>query len=268
MQTVRLGDREVTRFILGGNPFSGFSHQTAEMDNHMRHYFTTACIKKVMAKAEAAGVNAFIGRADFHICRVLTEYWDEGGRIQWFAQTCPEIGAPEPSVDRAKAFGAAGVHVHGGYVDHLFAQGRIGEVQPVVARMREAGLVAGLAGHNPEVFRWAESVKLDVDYYMCCYYNSAHRDKRAEHVPGMKEWFLQEDRHIMTELVEGLSKPVIHYKIMAAGRNDPAEAFGYAARCMRAGDAVCVGIYDEQKPDMVAENVRLLEEAIAKAGRS
>ncbi len=56
------------------------------------------------------------------------------------------------------------------------------------------------------------------------------------------------DREKMTALIRNLSRPVIHYKIMAAGRNDPREAFAYAARAMRPTDAVCVGVYPAAPP--------------------
>jgi len=250
--------------MLGGNPFSGFAHQTPEMSRRMKRYYTTARIKATLAQAESLGINAFVGRTDNHIMRVLMEYWDEGGHIQWFAQTCPELGPPEPSVQRAADNGAQAVHVHGGYMDFLLAQGRIDEVVPVIDKIHQAGMAAGIAGHNPDVFRWAERVGLQVDYYMCSYYNSSHRDERAELVSGMKEWFLAEDRKTMTELIQNLSRPVIHYKVLAAGRNDPAEAFDYVAHSMREGDAVCVGVYTEDKPDMLAEDVRLLEESLAR----
>ena len=50
-------------------------------------------------------------------------------------------------------------------------------------------LPAGIAGHNPDVFRWAESVSLPVDFYMCAYYNSAHRDQRGVERPvALSEW--------------------------------------------------------------------------------
>ncbi len=265
METARIRDRDVSRFILGSNPFSGFSHQTPEIDDRMRHYFTSARIKQLLAQADSLGVNTFIGRADFHVCRVLTEYWDEGGHMQWFAQTCPEVGSSEVGIRRAASYGAVAVHIHGGVMDYRLAQGRMDEVRAEVDMIHQLGLAAGIAGHNPDVFRWAEEAGLDVDYYMCSYYNAAHRDGRAEHVPGMTEWFIEEDRRIMTALIQQLSRPAIHYKVLAAGRNEPAQAFDCVARCMRENDAVCVGIYDEDHPDMLAEDVRLLEAGLSAA---
>ena len=67
----------------------------------------------------------------------------------------------------------------------------------------------------------------------------------------------------MVELIATLSKPAIHYKVLAAGRNDPKEAFAFVAQHLRPQDAVCVGVYPKDNPDMVAEDVRLMEEALA-----
>jgi hypothetical protein len=257
MDYIALGNVSVSRFILGSNPFSGFSHQTPEVDLAMKRYFTAETIKRTLRAAEALGINTLVGRTDHHIMRVLLEYWDEGGAIQWFAQTCPEVGNHQTCVERAASSGAKACHIHGGVMDHLLAQGGLAEIPPVVEMIHEKGMLAGIAGHDPRVFEWAER-NLDVDYYLCSYYNAAHRDKRAEHISGMKEWFLEEDRRIMTELIKTLSKPVIHYKVMAAGRNDPAQALAYVKRHLRAADAVCVGVFSQGKPDMLREDVELL----------
>jgi len=267
MDCVKIGSTTVSRFILGSNPFSGFSHQSPEMDRAMKRYYTTERIKRTIREAESLGINTLIARTDHHVMRFLLEYWDEGGTVQWFAQTCPEVGNHETCVDRAAAGGARACHIHGGVMDFLFAEKRLGEIPSVIQMIKDKGMLAGVAAHNPAVHEWAES-DLDVDYCMCSYYNSAHRDSRAEHVSGTKEWFLEEDRRTMTDLIQGLSRPVIHYKVMAAGRNDPGEAFDYVARAMRPGDAVCVGVFTRDKPDMLKENVELLQKALANRANS
>ena len=258
MEYIQIGNISVSRFILGSNPFSGFSHQSQETDMRMMRWFTARQIKETLREAESLGVNTVVGRADHHIMRVLMEYWDEGGKIQWFAQTCPGVGPMEFGVREAVFGGAKACHIHGGVMDNLLAQGKLEDVPRAIGLIREAGLLAGIAGHNPQVFEWAEE-NLDVDYYLCSYYNSARRNERPEHVRGMKEWFWERDRETMTALIQRLSRPVIHYKVLAAGRNDPAEALAYAAKKMRPCDAVCVGVYNEGKPDMLREDVGLLE---------
>ncbi len=261
MDTVKLGSLEVGRFILGGNPFSGFPHQSEERAREMTHWYTTARIKEALREAEAAGITAFLARADRHIIRVLMEYRDEGGSLQWVAQTCPGVGPTIKTVEMAIDGGAGAVYIHGGVMDNCLARGDMSDPLEGIERIRAAGLPAGIAGHDPEVFRWAEREKLGLDFYMCSYYNSAHRDESAEKLKGSPEWFLEEDRGIMAATIQELPRPVIHYKVMAAGRNDPAEALAFTARTMRATDAVCVGVFTKDKPDMIAEDVGLFEAA-------
>jgi len=262
MDFVSLGNLTFSRFILGSNPFCGFSHQSPETDQVMRRFFTTARIKELLYQAEGLGVNTLIARTDHHVMRFLLEYWDEGGSIQWFAQTCPEVGDHPTCVSRAVSGGAKACHLHGGVMDYLYAQGRLDEIPPVIKSIRDHGLLAGIAAHNPKVIEWAESY-LDVDYYMCSYYNSAHRDERAEHVSGMEEWFVEEDRQVMTRLIKKLSRPAIHYKVLAAGRNDPAEAFAVVAKTMRSMDMVCVGVFHRGLPQMLQQDIDLLYAALA-----
>jgi len=258
VEKVQLGEVSVSRLIIGGNPFSGFSHQGSDRDEEMIHYYTAARIKEALREAERLGINAHIGRADHHIMRVLLEYWDEGGGIQWIAQTCPELGDVTRGIQNALRGKAKAAFLHGGMMDFFLAQNTLDGVPDAISMIRDAGLPAGIAGHNPKVFEWAEE-HLDVDFYMCSYYNAAHRDERAEHVSGMPEWFKEEDRKIMADLIQKLSKPAIHYKVMAAGRNDPNEALAFVAKHLRPQDAVCIGVYTKDKPDMLEEDLRLLE---------
>jgi hypothetical protein len=261
MDYVKFGPLKVSRFILGSNPFSGFSHQGPERDLQMMRYYKAERIKETFREAERLGVNTLVGRTDHHVMRLLLEYRDEGGALQWFAQTCPEVGPQEMCVKRAIAGRAVACHIHGGVMDFLYAQGRLAEIIPVVGMIKEAGMLAAVAGHNPEVFEWAAD-NLELDYYMCSYYNPIPRGMNPEHVSGTDEVYLEEDRKKVTGLIQRLAQPVIHYKVLAAGRSDPARALAFAASRMRGSDAVCVGVYTKDCPGMLAEDVALLEKSL------
>jgi hypothetical protein len=264
MHTTTIGHVTVSRFILGSNPFSTFSHQGEDVDLAMRRYFTTARIKAVMRDAEGLGISGLIARGDHHVLRLLFEYREEGGTLQWFAQTCPELGSIARGVQYAIQGGAVACHIHGGVMDNLVANHRLDEVPEAIKMIRDAGMIAGMAGHTPAVFRWAEE-HVDVDYYMCSYYNPIPRTENPEHQRGFHETYLEEDRAVMTATIAGLSKPVIHYKVLAAGRNAPRDAFAYVAQHLRPQDAVCVGVYPEHQPTMLADDVALFSEACAAA---
>jgi hypothetical protein len=262
MQTVKIGGHDVSRLIIGGNPFSGFSHQGKDRDREMLDYYTDERVKATLREAESLGVNSAILRADDHIRRIVTGYWAEGGTIQWFGQTAGELGPPQVSLERMVEAGAAGCHIHGGVADNLLLNDKIEELIPAVEYARSAGLTIGLAGHDPRTIQWGEE-NLDLDYFMCCYYNPISRRESGLHRSGTAELYHDDDREAMVEVINGLSRPAIHYKILAAGRNDPAEAFAYAARHMRAGDAVCVGIYTGDNAEMLKQDVELLEQSLA-----
>jgi hypothetical protein len=262
MQYASIKQVSVSKFILGSNPFSGFSHQGTQTDWDMRHYFSASKIKETLREAETLGVNTFIARTDFHVMRTLMEYRDEGGALQWFAQTCPEVGSHETCILRALEYGAKACHIHGGVMDNLFVHGKMDEIPPALDLIRQKGMLAGVAAHNPRVIAWAAE-HLDVDYFMCSYYNPIPRDAAPDHVPGLEEVYQDKDRDLMVRLIPQLPRPAIHYKILAAGRNNPAAAFNFAAAVMRPNDAVCVGIYPRDNPGMLGEDVALLEQALA-----
>ncbi len=264
--TIRLGGLDVSRLIIGGNPFSGFAHQTPERDIEMQRWYTVARIKDALHQAEKLGINAHIGRADNHIMRTLMEYWDEGGTIQWIAQTCPGVGPIEVGVRNAISGGASACYIHGGVMENLFANDKLDEAPPALRKIKKAGMPAGIACHNPAILGWAED-NLDVDFYMCSYYNPNDRSRNPASASGGEEVFLSEHRDRMVETLAGLSRPAIHYKVMAAGRNDPREAFDFVAKHLRPQDAVCVGVYTRDKADMLAEDIRLLSNALRALGK-
>lgn len=258
MEYSKLGELAVSRFILGSNPFTGFSHQNKERDAQMRSWYTRTRILDVLTDAQHFGVNTLIARADENMAACVKAHRDGGGTLQWLAQTCPEVGDHETCIQRSIEGGAVGVHIHGGVMDMLLAQGRLDEIPPVIDRIRAAGLVAGIAGHDPGVFTWAESVGLPVDYYMCSYYNPIPRTDKGEHLPGAEEKFRAADRDGMASVISSLPRPVVHYKVLAAGRNDPAEAFAFVRQTMRSGDMVCVGIFSGDGASLLQEDIELL----------
>lgn len=264
MDTVEFGTVTVSRLILGGNPFSGFSHLNPALDREMLKWYTTARIKETMRQAEDLGINSFLGRADRHIRRTLMEYWNEGGTIQWFAQTAPEFSSLSGNVAQAIGTGASAVYLHGGQMDFLYAQDQLDTVRAFVQQVREAGVAVGVAGHTPRVHAWANE-NLDLDFHMCSYYNPTPRDEHAENIPGAKENFDDRDRAAMVAMIQKLRAPAIHYKIFAAGRKDPRDAFAFVAKHLRPQDAVCIGVYTKDKPSMLEEDVALFEAALASA---
>lgn len=265
-QHVTLGAVDVSRFIIGGNPFSGIAHQTPERDDEMRDWYTMERIKATYRLAERAGVNAHLARIDEFTIRALREHWNEGGGLVWIAQTCPYVTTLPLAISNAVRGRARCCFLHGGYMDFHVAAGTTQEARDGVKAIRDAGLAVGAAGHSTATIQWAAD-NLELDFFMCCYYNPGDRTRQAARNYDESEYYGEEHRQAMCELIQRLPAPAIHYKVMAAGRHDPREAFRYVADAYRPGDAVCVGGFTKENPDMIQEDVDLLEGFLRARGK-
>ena len=124
---------EITRLIIGANPFGGFSHQSPERDRAMFAYHTSERILETWRRAEEAGINTMVTNNETpHIIESVRKYIGSGGRLQWIAQVADPENNMFEAVDRAVKIGAKAVFFQGGLIDRLFAERD--EVQQHAAR--------------------------------------------------------------------------------------------------------------------------------------
>ncbi len=264
LDMVKIGSTRVSRLAIGGNAFSGFSHQGDKRDAEMRRYYTVANIKDALRKAEAAGINTFFGRTDNHVMRMLQEYWDEGGTIQWFAQTASEIEDYERSIKAAASIGAKGCYMHGGQVDYYWHQKETDRFRQVLDLTHSLGMAGGFAAHITEPHEWIRD-NLTPDFQLTCYYDPSPRSDNPHHVPTEHEKFDPAHRDLMARTICTLKASAVHYKVLAAGRTPPQEAFEYVAKVIRPQDVVLVGFHLGDDPDMIQKTVALFERIVQPA---
>ena len=250
MPTVKIAGLEVSRLIVGGNPFSGGSHQSAALSREMRDYYTTAKIKETLRECERCGITTIQARGDNHIMRMLNEYWNEGGTLKWIAQTASERASVPDNVRQIASFGAMACYHHGSSTDGLWREGKMDVVRDRLRAIRDTGMIVGLGTHHPDVVRYAEDRGYDVDFYMVCFYDLIFRGG---------EVYLEEDRAAACQVIREVDKPCLAFKIMAAGRNDPEEAFRVAFEHIKPSDAVVVGVFPKHRPNEIEQDARLTE---------
>ena len=256
LPTIRLGKHQVSRLIVGGNPFSGNSHLCREIDREMRDYYTVERIKATLGQCEEAGINTWQSRGDNFITRVLNEYRLDGGTIQWVAQTASERRDTLANIHQIASYEPIAIYHHGSRTDHHYRHGTFGEVEEAIDEIKSMGIFAGLGTHVPEVVEYAEGRGLDPDFYMFSLYNLTDRG----------EGYDPEDRVKATEMIRKIRKPFLAFKAMAAGRNEPREALEFAIRNIKPTDAVVVGMYTKHQPRQVFENVEIVSALLAGAG--
>jgi len=267
---VPFGFASVSRLIAGGNPVSGFSHQSRALDEEMMDYFSAANVKKMLAQCERAGINAWLSRADRHVLRLLREYRNEGGRIQWIAQTASELADFARNVRDAASMRPIGICLHGTQTDRLWLAHRRDEIGERLKRIRDSGVRTGLATHIPEVVDWCEDRGLDLDFYMACLYNLSRPHEEALELAGgpvAGEFFYEPDRARMLARVAKTKKQCLVFKVYGAGRRcatreDRLAALGEVFASARPGDCVVIGMFPKHS-DQAADNAALVRRVLA-----
>ncbi len=249
LPTVRLGSLEVSRLILGSNPFWGYSHKSAQLDEEMRRHHTDARIIRILDEAAECGLTAVASPPDERWRNLWTRYKANGGRLKLWISQCH--GSPEQmiqEIDRSVAAGAAAIFIQGLRVEEQFGKGNFDTLRKWIEHIKEAGLPAGAAAHWPEVHPELERRRFPIDFYYQCMYNASK-----------SEDYKAAEREKAVATIAQLEKPVVAYKILGAGRLSASEGFDYAFSRIRRKDAVCVGIYADKAIDQIRQNATLTE---------
>ena len=249
LPTVRLGTLEVSRLILGSNPFWGYSHKSAQLDEEMRRHHTDERIVQILDEAASCGVTAMASPPDERWRKLWTRYATGGGKLKLWISQCH--GNPEQmlaEIDRSVEAGAAAIFIQGARVEEQFGKGRFDVLRAWIEHIKRAGLPAGAAAHWPEVHPELERRGFPTDFYYQCMYNAS---KTSDYSPA--------EREKAAATIAQLKKPVIAYKILAAGRLAAAEGFEYAFSRIKRKDGVCVGIYAQNAIDQIRQNATYTE---------
>jgi hypothetical protein len=249
LPTIRLGALEVSRLILGSNPFWGYSHKSAELDEEMRRHYTDERIMQILDEAADCGLTALASPPDERWVKLWARYTGEGGRLKtWISQCHGEPGQMPDEIDRSVKTGAHAIFIQGLRVEEQFGRGRFETLRAWIDRIKGAGLPAGAAAHWPEVHLELQKREFPIDFYYQCFYNVS---KGESYGPGERE------KAVAT--IEKLNKPVVAYKILGAGRLTASEGFEYALNHIKRKDGICVGIYAREAIDQIRQNATYTE---------
>ena len=261
-----MGNLRISRLIIGGNQFSGWSHSRdlPYLRDLFLAYSTEERIMQTLQLCEETGVNAIITSASGY----LNKYWKErGGRIQWIAQVHPKTTDLTSDIKRAIDQGAVGAYVQGGVGDSFVKAGRADLLGKAVEFTRQNGLIAGIGGHSVEVPIAVEKAGIKPDFYMKTlhhgnYWSATPKEQRVEFNVDSGSpydhdniWSITPEKTI--EFMKASETPWIAFKVLAAGAIHPREGFKYAFE--NGADFVCVGMFDFQ----IRENVLIATDILS-----
>lgn len=253
---VKFGKVEISRLILGVNPFYGFGHYNQILGTVMQEWYTAGKVVEVMQRSEKLGINAFNyvhmsrGQPDWEL------YLAEGGKMHLIAQATMED--PTEFVNAVKPMAA---WLQGERTDDAYRAGQLNSVRDYCKKLRDLGVtMVGVGSHIPEVLTMVYEKGWDVDFYAGCVYNRRRTPEEFRKLLGGElpempnDVYLRDDPPRMYKVFRQIDKPCCAFKIMAAGRvSNPEAAFKQAFQSMKPTDFVCVGMFPRIK-DEVKEN--------------
>lgn len=242
--TVKLGTLEVSRIILGANPFHGFSHGNPQ-GKGMKEWYTDERIKAVLDDAAEWGMTSVWSMPYPRWIKLWKEYKDNGGKLPgWIGQ--PDAGGEDGMKAHIKACidnGAKAVCIQGIQCDNMMRHKRYDGLKAWLNQIKDAGLPAGMASHDGTSHLAAEDQKLPTDFYHQCL--------------GVPENYTGKFREEPLETMRKIAKPVMGYKVLGAGRLKPAEAIPYVIKNIKPIDGIVVGVYPNNNPNEIREDVEL-----------
>ena len=275
MKTVTFFGHTVSKLILGDNPMNGYSYIGHRIPGkEMVAYYTAEKFMETLFRAEELGYRTMLPLADPFVIRMLKQYRQEGGKLQFIFQPFRAVDQ-DFSIRQMMELEPIGIYHQGTTTDDLFEAGRCEDILKLVEKYRQMGIPVGLGSHRPDVIEKSEKEGWPVDFYVACLQNP--RIDRTG-VPGgylpadtLPGWvFYPQDRAVMLNVLKKTDKPVVAYKIFAGGqmfegltpeekRRKIKETYREVFSELKPDDMAAIGIF-QRDMDQLKEDAELFEE--------
>ena len=264
---IKFFNAEISRIVLGVNPFYGFAHFNNNFGTTMKEWYTPERVCEVMHRCNQYGINAF---NYVHLDRApqdLARFTAEGGKMHLIIQ----VTANADAAVLARTLKPLALQRQGEVVDDAFQSGKMETVREWCKKARDLGVLVGVGTHIPEVIEKVEEEGWDVDFYSGCVYNrrrTADEWKKVlngELLEMPHEIYVQSDPPRMYKVMRQTKKPCFAFKVLAAGRitgKGVEQAFRAAFDSIKPTDAVYVGMFPRYR-DEVKENAEIVQRILS-----
>jgi hypothetical protein len=268
----KIGTVSISRLICGGNLISGYAHSRdlIYVSPLLKHYHTEAKVMETWALCEEHGINTMIAYGgDRHCVDLYRKYRKRGGKIQFLAQINPDPGNLRGAIDEALEADAVGAFLVGNTGDLWAREHAVGRIADVVGLIKDAEIIAGVAGHELRTPRVCEAGKVEPDFYVKTLHDGSYWSKQR---PGqdrdvidnyaIDNYWCQEPEKVIGFMAQ-VARPWIAYKVLAAGAIHPKDGFRYAFQ--NGADFAAVGMFDFQVSENVAVASKVLAEVVTRS---
>ena len=249
--TVKFGKAEITRLIVGSNPFYGYSHFNRTMDQSMREWYTQDRRMEVLHAAERNGISAWQLHYDTQPMADLARYRAEGGKMHLILLADFELMRNPKLLPDVAKLGPLGIAHHGNRTDERFRNGEKHLVKDFLKAVRDTGVLVGSRRTiRRSSTRSRARAGISTTTRRVSIASAGHRRRsRAQFGEApVGETFMEKDPERMCKMLRQTKRPCLAFKLLGAGRTSstPAQvekAFRFAYANIKPGDAAIIGLF-------------------------
>jgi len=265
---MKFGGVEISRLVLGVNPFYGYSHYNRNLDETMREWYTQDRVCEVMHRANSFGINAFNYVQSERSVSDWSRFVAEGGKMHLI----PQVTGRSDAATLVKTLHPLALQRQGEVVDDAWQAGRMDSVKEWCKKVRDMGVLVGVGTHIPEVIVKVDEENWDVDFYSGCVYNRRRKAEEwknvlnGEMIEMPHDIYMTSDPQRMYRVMRQTKKPCFAFKILAAGRiasEGIEQAFRTAFESIKPSDGVYVGMFPKFR-DEVRINAEIVHRILSR----
>ena len=268
------GRMPVSRLILGGNLIQNNSHSRdlLYVNSLFKAYNTDKKVFETLMLAEKAGINTLnINVKTGPRINLYKKLF--GSNLQTMVSIVPTKKDPYGQVDQAIDLGMDYIVVQGATCDRRVHDGEIDVIVKCMDYIKKQGYPAGLGAHTIQALLACVEIGIDPDFY----YKTMHHDQywsahpKENRFPFLWSANTSPDHNMFhdnmwclfpeetVEFVKKATKPVVGFKVLAAGAIPPKDGFQWAMD--NGADFISVGMFDFQIVGNVNQMIRCYEKA-------
>jgi hypothetical protein len=255
MKQAAIGNRLFSKVMCGTNAFWGHSHFSEARNAEYQSRFDDEAIARTIQRGLDLGVNAVESCANERVVAIFAKLREKNGTpVHFVGSTRLDETSPMRSHQEKLAFlieqRAAICVIHAQFVDRPRKSDSIGGLKPLIEKIHEAGLLAGISTHQVATVELCEKQNYGIDTYLFPLNLSGFV------YPGYEGTETVQER---IDVVRNTPKPFILIKTLGAGRIPPDEGLQFIAENAKPNDLVSIGFGTEEE---VSESVALAEQLL------
>jgi hypothetical protein len=250
VKLIDIKGKKFSKIICGTNPFYGHSHFSEARNKEYLARFDDEYIMQTIRTCLAKGINTVESSANVRIWELISSLQSDT-KIQYIGTTrideTSSLKTHQKKLQFLLDIKSDACVIHSQFVDRPTQAGEIKGLRPLIDRIHENNLIAGISTHKISTVELCEKMNYRIDFYLF------PLNRAGIVYPGYDGKETVEDR---IQLIQNIEKPFIIMKALASGCIPPCEGIPFVLENIKENDLIALGF---GSTDEVEETLDIVE---------